>query len=434
MTGGGRPGPGALFPTARESAGIVVLALAARLVASALVGFETLRFGDARAYVETARALLLTGSYPDGVEALPVFRAPGYPVFLLATTLGHPELLWLDKVVNAFLGAGAALLVARLASAFGGSRRAALLAGLLAALHPPFLLQAADVQSEPLFIVLFLASALALLSAADTGRPGAALAAGAALGLSVLTRPVGLALAPLLLSPLLDRRHARGRRVVLAAASLAGLLLTVGPWTLRNATRFDAFLPVSDQAGLVTYQGTSEMAVSYYRVETREEFQRWMEATNRDVTHGRIGEIARRAGSNPAERSRAFLAAASEWRREDPVRFLRLTARKALDWLRPWASPWGWSTPVVVASGIWYAGLFGLAIAGMGTSSRRGVVAATLLALALTMAAHVATLVIWRYRIACWDPLLVPWAALGAVALAARAGIARQAAVSASVR
>src|SRR5262249_22410447 len=61
--------------------GIFLLAFAVRLAAIGVVGFETLRFGDAKAYLFAAKELVRTGSYPLATEPF-YFRAPGYPVFL----------------------------------------------------------------------------------------------------------------------------------------------------------------------------------------------------------------------------------------------------------------------------------------------------------------------------------------------------------------
>ena len=182
-----------------------------RLAATAVVGFSSLRFGDAGPYLFAASEIAQHGRYPDRTEAY-FFRPPAYPLLLAAVTGGRPDRIPAAKVANAVLGAAAAVLLAALSARIFGRRGIALATGAAAAVFPSLVLIATDVQSEPLFLVFFLLAGLFLLAAADRASPGAALAAGAALGLAALTRPSALVLAPLLAAFLLDRRLARRAR------------------------------------------------------------------------------------------------------------------------------------------------------------------------------------------------------------------------------
>jgi 4-amino-4-deoxy-L-arabinose transferase-like glycosyltransferase len=393
---------------------VFVLALLVRVAVIAMTGFKSTSFGDAEAYMRTAELVLETKSYPDNAEALPVFRAPGYPSFLIVSTLGHPRAVPVDKLWNALLGAACAVLLARIAGRISGSSQVALAAGLLAAVNPAFVYLATDVQSESLTILLLLLFASQLLAAVDGGRARDALGAGVFLGLAALTRPSCLALAPLLLTPLATRRL--GARLGRGAAAVAGLAIALAPWTVRNATRFGAFLPVNDQAGVVFWLGNTQINVDFYALKTREEFRGFTDKYKADVDHGRIRQIA--AGyQNPAARSRAFLADALSWIRRNPRDWARLLGEKTLDWLRPWASRFEWSRPVVVATGLWYGALFVLAGVGLARFRRPGLSSAATAILLLSAAAHVATLVVWRYRMVFWDPVLIVYAAAGGEAV-----------------
>jgi len=93
---------------------------------------------------------------------------------------------------------------------------------------------------------------------------------------------------------------------------------------------------------------------------------------------------------------------------------MRLFARKAWEWLRPYPTPWFWPRNVVVAVGAFYVVLLALAIAGFLSASRPGVRAFTLGVLAATMAFHVLVLVVWRYRVPYWDPVLLLYGVFGA--------------------
>ena len=379
---------------------LFLLALSLRLAAATLFGFGA-RFGDAEGYVKSAEVLLETGAYPDNVEGLPVFRAPGYPLFLAAVTLGHPRSVPAVIVANALLGALAVLLAARLGQSLTGSDRAGAFAGLLAACDPALVLLSTDVQSECFTVFLLLLFALSLVAAWRSGRARDALAAGILLGASSLVRPSCLALAPLLpLAPGAGR--ARLRRV---GAALAGLTLALAPWTLRNFMRFGAALPVNDQGGVVFWLGNTQLNADYYALRTSGEYQTYLRRFTEEVDRGSVRRLAQ-AHPNPADRSRAFLADATEWIRAHPSAWARLLADKTLDWLRPWANPLVWSPRVVVATGLWNILLFGLAAVGL-TRVPRGVAWAAVAWLALSAAVHVAMIVVLRYRATFWDPVLV---------------------------
>src|SRR6185436_11031066 len=150
----------------RACAGLFLLALAARAAAILWFGASTTRFGDAEAYMRAATELVATGHYPKRTEPF-YFRAPGYPYFLAAATLGHPRSVAAGKAINAVLGALAALLLAALSARIFGSRPVAFATGIAAALHPGLVMLSTDVQSEPLFVVLLLVSGYLLLAAAD---------------------------------------------------------------------------------------------------------------------------------------------------------------------------------------------------------------------------------------------------------------------------
>lgn len=151
---------------------------------------------------------------------------PLYPLAIaLAHALGRPFGLSLETagaLVGAIAGVAAVLaLHAFVRSAFG--RGEALAAAWLLTLHAGAVEVGGDVQSEGLYVALFLASCAALWPALQAGRRGAALAGGAFSGLAYLTRPEGLGVA--LVGIALAGLHAlRGRLAPGRAAALAGLI------------------------------------------------------------------------------------------------------------------------------------------------------------------------------------------------------------------
>jgi 4-amino-4-deoxy-L-arabinose transferase-like glycosyltransferase len=134
----------------------------------------------------------------------------------------------LEPVAGSFERAGAAISVVGgaaavlalwgfLRSSFGA--RSAWIGALLLAVHPRAVEYSGDVQSDGLYLALFLGSVACLWRALSRGSLPAAAAAGALAGLAYLTRPEGLGL-------------------VLAALLLGALQVGSREWSLSRATRF----------------------------------------------------------------------------------------------------------------------------------------------------------------------------------------------------
>ncbi len=390
-----------------------------RLAATAVAGFQTLRFGDARAYLFAASELAHTGRYPLATEPF-YFRAPGYPVFLAAATLGDPHRVALAKAANSLLGGLSVLLLAGLSARLFRRRGVALATGAVAALHPGFVYAATDIQSEPLFLLLLLAAGWLLLVAA--GRPSSSLAAlsGAAVALAALTRPSALAITLLLAAPLADRRWPLRARAHLAASALLGFLLAIAPWTLRNAVVYREFVPVNDAGGSVFYQGNSRWMDRFYDVRSLEEYRAWSAAMFSDLEK-LTGAIEARAPGSPGAKSRFFVGKVFEERKDDPAGWARLLLRKAWDWLRPYPNPLFWPAWVVWGIGAVYTAGTLLGVLGLAAAPRPGVRAFLLAYLPLTMAVHVLIIVVWRFRTPYWDPVFLLYSVFGAAWLAGRA-------------
>lgn len=183
-----------------------------------------------------------------------VFYPPLYPYFIALLyrtfhTLGAVR--WAQAVLGALI-VPAVGRVGRLA--FG--RRAGLVAAAAVAFYPDFVWFSTHFWSETLFIVLLWWGLERLLSSDAADSTGAAVAAGLLWGLATLTRELPLYLAPIALVWLLRRGPAAWRR---AGAFALCLVLTVAPWTLRNAIVFRAFIPVSTMGGLNLWQGNTTL-------------------------------------------------------------------------------------------------------------------------------------------------------------------------------
>jgi hypothetical protein len=165
----------------------------------------------------------------------------GYSAFLAAfyRVLGSSHAV--AGVANALIGAALAVATWALAQHALSPWRART-AGILVALDPGLVLQAALVMSEPLAALLTI---VAFWIAVRDSRPQRGLVAGAlALGVAALVRPQALLCAPFFacLAP------RRARLVGAIAASLIALV-PVLPWTARNCHVMDGCALVSTNAG-----------------------------------------------------------------------------------------------------------------------------------------------------------------------------------------
>jgi 4-amino-4-deoxy-L-arabinose transferase-like glycosyltransferase len=130
------------------------------------------------------------------------------------------------------------------------TRTAGLVAMALAALYVPSILVAEAIMSEQLFVVLMLAALVtAIHQRRSPHRYAFAVLAGLLAGLAILTRANGLILlVPLVLAVWSTPRWSWSA-IGPPAALVAVALVTVAPWTIRNAVELHAFVPVTTQLG-----------------------------------------------------------------------------------------------------------------------------------------------------------------------------------------
>lgn len=170
-------------------------------------------------------------------------------------------------VANAIVGALLAAVVHRLARYATGTWRARV-AALITAASPGLIVYSALLMTEPLAAFGTLLAAWLFVRRNESPTPGpcawiarpfpAAIAAGIALGLSILVRPQSLLCAPALVFLALRPGpngawwpgfRAIGKALIPAAVSLAAALSVVAPWTVRNCSVMDGCALVSTNAG-----------------------------------------------------------------------------------------------------------------------------------------------------------------------------------------
>ena len=160
-------------------------------------------------------------------------RTPLYSLFIAVVIGAGGNLATLTLVQHA-LGVLTAGLTYGLGRATFGPL-AGLLAGLAIAVSGPALIYEHYLMSEALFTLLLTLALLALSIAARRATTGSLLAAGAAVALGALTRPIGQALIPIAVGLAfllaLPRWRDGARRALLITA---GVLLLLAPWMVRT--------------------------------------------------------------------------------------------------------------------------------------------------------------------------------------------------------
>ena len=181
---------------------------------------------------------------------------PGYPVLLA----GVYKVFGADTrnalVANAVLGALTVPLVYLIGLRTFGRPAAVVAAAALALLPGQILI--GDVALAETFYVFELVAFVALAIVLSR-RPRSLVVLGVVAGLAALTRGEGL-LFPLIVLGMWWA--ARGRRVALrdTAAVVAVMVLTIAPWTIRNAIVMHGFVPVATNASATLWSGHNDRA------------------------------------------------------------------------------------------------------------------------------------------------------------------------------
>jgi 4-amino-4-deoxy-L-arabinose transferase-like glycosyltransferase len=251
---------------------IAVVALVVRIAFVLVVDPKLPDPGDATAYHLLANNLADGRGYirPFDLRLLHVARPtaeypPLFPALLAVPSFLGAKSVDAQRVFLCFVGTGTVVLIGFLGRRVGGPI-VGLVAAAIAALYPMLFLSEAVLMAESVYVLLVTAALLLASRAADAPTPWRFAALGLVIGLSALARAEGLFFAVVLVIPLALglRSLATKRRVLLAAIAVAVSVLVVVPWTVRNAVRLHAFVPISNNIGTavdgancdLTYSGT----------------------------------------------------------------------------------------------------------------------------------------------------------------------------------
>jgi len=187
---------------------------------------------------------------------------PGYPLLLAALYRVAGEHDKVTQFLQIILDSLSVVIIVLIALEFFPAA-IGFIAGLLAAFAPQFSWNSLTLLPDSLATLPILLAMLIITKtsrrANDPGRSSmlSLLIAGALIGVSVWLRANALLLAPFLAFLLLFVNK-RGARLRPALVLVCGVLLIVGPLTIRNAIVFRKFIPVSLGAGQTLVEGIAD--------------------------------------------------------------------------------------------------------------------------------------------------------------------------------
>ena len=209
-------------------------------------------------YGEIATNLRQQSIFGLGQEAATptAFRPPLYPLLLAGTMLTERVTPLQVGALHLLLGFFTILLVYQLARQYR-LPRAAPLAALLVAIDPILLYQSTRIMTETLATLLAVATLYCLSRLNQQRRWTTALISGCVLGLSILCRPTFLIWLILCLVALVALEPKWRQRWQLGGALLAGAVLVVTPWTIRNMVQFNRPIALTTHGGYTLLLGNN---------------------------------------------------------------------------------------------------------------------------------------------------------------------------------
>jgi 4-amino-4-deoxy-L-arabinose transferase-like glycosyltransferase len=260
------------------------------------------------------------------------FRVPLYPMFLAAVTLGHHAFLPVI-IAQSLIGAGTVLCAALIAREMF-SNTAAIIAAVLVAVYPYYVVHDTALQETCLYTFLMALAVLLLLRVRRSGSTVTATGAGLALGAAVLTRanlaPVTL-LAPLWLALAGGSRAVHWQRRLRMAIICAGVVIfAIAPWLIR-AYQLTGSITLSTQSGFFLWLGNNPYTFNHY---PRESIDRSQAAALEALSSQEKSEVEARQYNE---------ALVDEWFRKKALDYIRTHPWRTLDnSFRKIADSFGW--------------------------------------------------------------------------------------------
>ncbi len=212
---------------------ILVLAFVVRLGFVLVLNPNGYYFSDTRHYDKAAKALLAGEGFGEKY-----YRAPLYPVIMAGVYSMFGKSFVAMRILEAFMGVGLCWMIFLIAE-FLLNGRIALIATLLSALFPHFILLSGILYPTQVFAILMAASFYFLLKSEKAKHAWRTAISGVFAALAALTVPAIFFVIPfwLLWLCFLSGKSIR-RNLSFALIFLAALFVTLAPWTLRNYHKY----------------------------------------------------------------------------------------------------------------------------------------------------------------------------------------------------
>jgi 4-amino-4-deoxy-L-arabinose transferase-like glycosyltransferase len=347
------------------------------------------------------------------------------------------------RVIQAAIaGVLAPWLVYRLGCRTFGSSAGLVAAGLVA-IYGYFVYYAGALMTETFYILAILWSLDLAIQIAEgpapetsVSRPRSGVAfrtvkpwilLGVALGITGLFRQVGLLFAPILFAWLFWVKVRRGRRDAPHTAgrwhaTLGGLVLTsvviivlIAPWTVRNYIAFGRFVPLNTNSGYALFWANHPIyGTTFIPILPNGTYQALIPTELRGLDEAALDQALLREGLG-------FVV-------DDPMRFVKLSASRLVDYFTFWPSPdsgelsnlarflsFGVCLPFMI---------YGLILAAMGlptsgsVRNRRAIALLYLFVMSYSLV-HILTWALIRYRLPV-DAVLMPFAGFAIVDIVER--------------
>lgn len=239
---------------------IFVIAFAARLV-YVLAGSQELTFDEP--YYDHIASQLSSGhgftfSFSAWFTSIPneptSVQEPLYPLFLAGIKVlsGSHNNYLVARIIQSLIGALLPVIVAWVGSHIFG-RESAFIAGGILALYPPLIYYNRLLMTETLYTFLLVTTVL-LASTQNRTSTISHVVVGFVFGLACLTRSILLGFMPLFLLWIwLTTDASKIVRTMILSLTTVGVLLAVGPWTIRNYFVHKAFVPIATKGGWNIY-------------------------------------------------------------------------------------------------------------------------------------------------------------------------------------
>lgn len=394
---------------------IAVGAFALRSAYVLILRPDPLAMIDSAEYDALARGIIAG----EGITNLVSYaRPPLYPIFVaICYAIGGMMALTLAQLV---ISAATAPLVGALAHALSGRAAAGVSAASVVALYPWFFQWVGGLASETLFTFLLVGTLTLIVQASSDRTASSTVRAGVMFGVTALARANALVLGPPIALWWWWRDRDIRRPVMLAM----GAIITLVPYAAYNVANGNGLVLASNGGGLSFYIGNNPGTARFYDPSIPE--AEWR-ALNRVQTMGpealrqvgcqstatldRIEDVLREYGdclvSVPPDRRETFWYRGSlQFIRAHPREWAITELRKLEHYWRPWVDPRAYSPSAVVASGVSFASVLLLAVAGLRLMPRRAALFVVAVAVGSTLSS-----VVWnvqlRYRFAMLDPVLI---------------------------